>query len=55
MVDPHQINTIMASAICECHKDDPHPINAETAKQIAKCILTALEDAGLHVEPDSQK
>jgi hypothetical protein len=51
MADPHQVNTIIATAICDCWNDDAHPFNPETAKQMAKCILAALEDAGLEVAP----
>jgi hypothetical protein len=49
MADPHQVNTIIATAICDCWNDDPHPFNFETAKHMAKCILAALENAGLEV------
>jgi hypothetical protein len=49
MADPHQVNTIIASAICDCQKDDPRAIEPEAAKQMAKCIVAALEEAGLEV------
>jgi hypothetical protein len=54
MADPHQVNTIIASAICECQKGDPHAIEPEAAKQMAKCIVTALEQAGLVVAPSPE-
>ena len=50
MVDEHQVNTIIATAICECSngpselKTDP-----EQAKQMAKLIIEALTDAGLEI------
>jgi hypothetical protein len=51
MDDPHQVNTIIASAIRDCQKDNPHPIDPEAAKQMAKCILAALQDARLQITP----
>jgi hypothetical protein len=52
MVDPHQVNSLIAAAICECRKDHLHyRIEPEEAKQIAKCILEALTDAGLQILP----
>lgn len=54
MADPHQVNTIIASAICDCQKDDPHAIGPEAAKQLAKCIVEALGEAGLNVIPLSK-
>ena len=52
MVDPHQVNSLIATAICECRKDHPdHRIDPEEAKQIAKCVLEALKDAGFEVVP----
>ncbi len=53
MVDQHQVNIIIATAICDCCKDHEHRIEAEEAKQIAKCIIDALTDAGLRMEPAS--
>ena len=52
MTDPHQINSIIATAFCDCRKDHPdHPIDPSEAKQIAKCIVEALSDAGLQIAP----
>lgn len=52
MTDPHQINSIIATAICDCRKDHPdRPIDPGEAKQIAKCIVEALLDAGLQIAP----
>jgi hypothetical protein len=50
MTDQHQINTIIAIAIRDCRKDHPdQKIDLEEAKHMAKCILTALSDAGFRV------
>lgn len=55
MADPHQVNTIIATAICDCRKDHPdHAINPEEAKQIAKCIVEALTNAGLEIVHNGQ-
>jgi hypothetical protein len=55
MADPHQMMSIMATAICDVHKDHPdHRIDPEEAKQIAKCIVEALTDAGLQIVPISK-
>jgi hypothetical protein len=54
MTDPHQVNTIIASAIHDCQKDDPHPVGPEAAKHMAKCIVAALEEAGLVVAPSKK-
>jgi hypothetical protein len=52
MTDQHQVNSIIATAICDCRKDHPEQVaNAEEAKQIAKCIVEALTDAGLQIVP----
>lgn len=50
LADPHQVNAIIAAAICECRKDDT-AIKAEEAKQMAKHIIEALLDAGLEISP----
>ena len=53
MADPHQIHSLIASAISECSKHNPAGV--EEAKIMAKCILQQLGDAGFHivaVEPD---
>jgi hypothetical protein len=49
-MDQHQVNSIIATAICDCRKDHPHiEIDPEEAKQMAKCIVEALSDAGLKI------
>ena len=54
MADEHQVNSIIATAICDAWKDHPeHRLDPEEAKQISKCILEALNDAGLEVLPKS--
>ena len=50
MVDQHQVNSIIATAICECSKEHPEQtIGPEEAKQMAKCIIEALTNAGLEI------
>jgi hypothetical protein len=51
MVDQHQVNSIIATAIYDCRKDHPDCIDPEEAKQIAKCIVEALE----HIPPASNR
>jgi hypothetical protein len=52
MSDPHQVNSIIATAICDARKDHPEGgIDPEEAKQVAKCILDALTGAGLRIVP----
>jgi hypothetical protein len=52
MVDEHQVNSIIATAICDCRKDHPaQRMDPEEAKQMAKCIIEALTDAGLEFMP----
>lgn len=52
MSDQHQVNTIIATAIADARKDHPDGrIDAEEAKQIAKCITDALAGAGLQIVP----
>ena len=52
MTDPHQVNAIIATAISDCRKDHPDSeIHIEEAKQIAKCIMQALADAGFQIAP----
>jgi hypothetical protein len=55
MVDQHQVNSIIATAICDCRKGHTDRIDPEEAKQIAKCILVALTDAGLEIMPASKR
>lgn len=50
MGDQHQVNSIIATAICECGRERPeHKFAPEQAKQMAKCIIAALSDAGLEI------
>ena len=50
MADEHQANTIIATAILDCIRGHPNRnLDPEEAKMIAKCILAALEDAGLQI------
>lgn len=52
MVDQHQVNSMIATAICDARKNHPDgPMDPEEAKQIAKCIIEALADAGLEIVP----
>jgi hypothetical protein len=48
LADEHQVNSIIATAICECCRAHPErTIEPEEAKQIAKCIIGSLSNAGL--------
>ena len=50
MTDQHQVYAIMATAICDCHKDNlDRRIDPEEARLIAKCIVAALTEAGLAI------
>jgi hypothetical protein len=50
MADPHQVNIIIATAICDARRDhSDQRMDPEEAKQIAKCIVEALADAGLKI------
>ena len=52
MADEHQVNLIIATAIIDAHKDQQEDrADPEEAKQIAKCIIEALSDAGLQIVP----
>ena len=52
MVDQHHLYALIAKAICDIRKDDrEQQINPEEAKQIAKCVVEALADAGLEIRP----
>jgi len=52
MAAPHQVNAIIATAICDCRKDHRDgAMDPEEAKQIAKCIVEALSDAGFQILP----
>jgi hypothetical protein len=47
MADPHQVNIIIATAICDACGDHPdRRMDPEEAKQIAKRLVEALADAG---------
>ena len=49
MDDPHQVNTIIAAAICDFFKDYPDQIGTEEAKLLGKQIADALNGAGLQI------
>jgi hypothetical protein len=50
MVDQHQVISIIATTVYECFKERPdQKIAIEEAKQIAKCIIEALAEAGLEL------
>jgi len=52
MADQHQVNSIVATAIWDARMDHPdHRMNPEEAKQLAKCIIEALTEAGLQIVP----
>jgi len=56
MTDPHQLNSIIATAICDaCRVHPDHRIDPEEAKQISKCIVEALTNAGLDIVPVSSR
>jgi hypothetical protein len=58
MTDPHQVNSIIATAIVNCELDaaeNENGIEVEKAKHMAKCIITALTDAGLEIVPTNKK
>ena len=49
------VNSIIANAIGECFKEHPErTIGFEEAKQIAKCVVEALADAGLEIRVREQ-
>jgi len=55
LTDQHQVNSIIATAICDALKDHQEKrMDPEEAKQIAKCILEALSDAGLDIVATSK-
>ena len=52
MSDEHQVNSIIATAICDAFKDRSEGrIDPEEAKQVAKRITEALSSAGLRIVP----
>ena len=55
MIDQHQVNSIIATAIGDARKNHPEGrMDPEEPKQIAKCIVEALADAGLEIVPVSK-
>lgn len=55
MDDPHQLNTILTSVICQFFKDRAaEPIGIEEAKLLGKEIVAALNSAGLQVTSRDQ-
>jgi hypothetical protein len=55
MADPHQINSLIATAIYECRKHHPvSKIDPEEAKTIAKCIIQHLAEAGYQIALEKQ-
>lgn len=56
MVDPHGLYALIAKAICDARSGDPErEISPEEAKQIAKCVVEALADAGFQITALSGK
>jgi hypothetical protein len=56
MVDQHHVYALIAKAICDTRKDNPeHQMDPEEAKQIAKCVVEALADAGFQISPVAEK
>jgi hypothetical protein len=56
LVDPHQVNSLIASAIHDCRKDHPvSKIDPEEAKTMAKCIIQHLADAGFKITLEKDK
>ena len=52
MHDTHQVNTIIATTICDFVKNCPGtPIGSEEAKILGKLIVEALSEAGLEIAP----
>jgi hypothetical protein len=49
MVDQHQVISIIATAVSECLNSPDQKIGLEEAKQIAKCVVEALAEAGLEI------
>ena len=47
MDDPHQVNTIIATAICDALNDEAGAalVGIEQAKQVGKRVVEALNDA----------
>ena len=52
MIDPYQVNSIIAAAICEARGDHPDKrVDSDEALRIAKCVVEALTSAGLKIVP----
>ena len=53
MDDPHQVNTIIATAICDALNDEAGAalVGIEQAKQVGKRVVEALNDAGMQIVP----
>jgi hypothetical protein len=49
MSDPHQVNIVIASALLDCFRQREEIVDTEEAKRIAKCVISALNDAGFQV------
>jgi hypothetical protein len=50
MTDPHQVNSIISSAILNCNVEaGDESVDVEKAKHMAKCIVAALTDAGFDI------
>lgn len=50
MADPHQVHSLIASAISECSKDNSAGmVHSEEAKIMAKCVVDRLGDAGFQI------
>ena len=54
MADQHQVNTIIATAICDCTRTHDPRIDPEEAKQIAKCVIAALSAAGFQIATEGK-
>jgi hypothetical protein len=51
MADQHQVNSIIATAICDGRQGPRRRMDPEEAKQVARCVVEALSDAGLRIVP----
>ncbi len=56
MADQHGLHALIAKAICDARRGDPErEMSPEEAKQIAKCVVEALADAGFQITALSRK
>lgn len=56
MTDQHGLYALIAKAICDARRGDPErEMSPEEAKQIAKCIVEALADAGFQITASDRK